>query len=424
MPNVESPVPSAETGTVERASLLDAFDRFQRHCEKLEAVHLELRRQLAQAERRLEEKNRELARRIREIDVIKGRLSAVIESIPDPLLVIGEDGRIELTNTAGQAAFAAVGTGVELAAAAPELAALLARRAPCRDVETVLPGEDGERTLMATASPLAGNADGPAAQVLVLKDVTEYRRLQERLARDNRLAALGQVAANVAHEIRNPLAAIGGFGHLLEQDLGTSHPGASRLLTRMLFAANQMNCVVSNLLNYAREGTPCFMPASLAVLVREVLDMMELKAVECGVEVSLEVDESQGACLLDPTRMKEVVVNLVANAIQACPPRAGGRIELSVRTRQGMVELVVADNGRGIPEEALTRIFEPFYTLKDDGVGLGLALCKRIAEEHEGSIAAENRPGGGALFRARFPIRPFQGQPRPGASAIAAGGQP
>jgi signal transduction histidine kinase len=154
------------------------------------------------------------------------------------------------------------------------------------------------------------------------------------------------------------------------------------------------------------------------------MDMMELKAVECGVEMTLSTDESKGACMLDPTRMKEVVVNLVANAIQACPARSRGRIDLSVTTRQGMVELVVADTGRGIPEEALTRIFEPFYTLKDDGVGLGLALCKRILEEHEGSIVAENRPGGGALFRARFPVSQSQNPRTPATSARSAGGQP
>lgn len=423
MPNVESPVSSIDPRTAERASLLDAFARFQRHCEKLDAAHLELRQQLAQAELRLEEKNRELARRVHEIDVIKSRLSAVIESIPDPLMVIGADTRLELANSAAQRAFAAA-AGTELATAVPALADLLARQSPFRDVEIGLPGEEGDRTMMATASPLAETGGGAPAQVLVLKDVTEYRRLQERLARDSRLAALGQVAANVAHEIRNPLAAIEGFGRLLEQDLAKIQPGPNRLLTRMLFAANQMNCVVGNLLNYAREGTPCFLPALLAVLVREVMDMMELKAVEGGVEMALAADATQGACMLDPTRMKEVVVNLVANAIQACPPRSGGRIDLAVRIRQGMVELTVADNGRGIPEDALARIFEPFYTLKDDGVGLGLALCKRIIEEHEGTIAAENRPGGGALFRARFPVRQAQSPRKPTASATSAGGQP
>jgi signal transduction histidine kinase len=423
MPNAEPPVSSIDPRTAERASLLDAFARFQRHCEKLDAAHHDLRRQLAQAELRLEEKNRELARRVHEIDVIKSRLSAVIESIPDPLMVIGADARIELANTAAQRAFAAT-AGAGLAAAVPAVAGLMSQESPFRDVEIGLSGEGGDRTMMATASPLAETGGGAPARVLVLKDVTEYRRLQERLARDNRLAALGQVAANVAHEIRNPLAAIAGFGRLLEQDLARIQPGPNRLLARMIFAANQMNCVVSNLLNYAREGTPCFLPAALAVLVREVMDMMELKAVEGGVEMLLATDETQGACMLDPTRMKEVVVNLVANAIQACPPRSGGRIEIAVGTRQGMVELTVADNGRGIPEEALTRIFEPFYTLKDDGVGLGLALCRRIIEEHEGSIVAENRPDGGALFRARFPVRQTQSPQKPAAAAVSAGGQP
>lgn len=424
MPNAEQQTLPFELRGTERASLLDAFARFQQHCEKLDATHLELRQRLAQAEGRLQEKNRELARRLQEIDAIKGRLSAVIESIPDPLLVIGEDARIELANSAAQQLFAGATAGTELAAGAPELAALLAEHEPCRDVETVLLRDRGELTMVATASPLAKAVGDADAWVLVLKDVTDYRQLQERLARDNRLAALGQVAANVAHEIRNPLAAIEGFGRLLEQDLRHSPTGSLRLVTRMLFAANQMNCVVSNLLNYAREGTPSFMPARLADLVREVMDMMELKAVESNVEMVLTTDASQGACLLDPTRMKEVVVNLIANAIQACPPRTGGRIDLTVLTQQGVVELSVADTGRGIPEDALGRVFEPFYTLKDDGIGLGLALCKRILEEHDGTIQAENRPSGGARLRARLPLRQPGGQPPSPTAASRGGGQP
>jgi signal transduction histidine kinase len=405
MPNVEEQVADANTGaSVGQASLLEAFARFQQHCERLDTVHAELRQRLAQAELRLEEKNRELASRVREIGFMKQRLSAIIDAIPDPLLVVGPDARIELANAAAHQVFPEALAGTELTGGAPELAGVGTGKTMAA-AEIVLPREQGELTLVSASSPLANAEDAADSRVLVLKNVTEYRRLQERLARENRLAALGQVAANVAHEIRNPLAAIEGFGRLLEQDLTESRPASVRLVARMLFAANQMNCVVSNLLNYARESTISLAPGTLATLVQEVMDMMELKAVECGVETTLTTDSSRGACMLDAPRMKEVVVNLVANAIQACPPRSGGHLDLSVRTSRGTVELVVADTGRGIPDEALARIFEPFYTLKDDGIGLGLALCKRIVEEHEGTIVAENRPGGGALFRVRIPLR-------------------
>lgn len=390
--------PSPETN-----SLIEAFSRFQEHCERLDSAQLELRKRLAQAELQLDEKNRELAARLQELDTMKGRLSAVIESIPDALFLIDERRRVELLNSAAQQLFPQAGTDVLISKTIPELGEWLNAGEDFQDAEIVLTREDGPVTLVATLSPLVHSEETSEARILVLRNVTEYRRLKERLARDNRLAALGEVAANVAHEIRNPLGAIEGFGRLLQSDLKETRPGADRLLSRMVFAANQMNCVVSNLLNFARPTTPTPTPGDMAILVREVMDMMELKAAENGVEVSLDVHGDSTDCTFDPVRMKEVITNLVANAIQACPPRGGGVVRMTLQQRRAGLEFSVNDNGRGIPEASLQRIFEPFYTLKNDGVGLGLALCKRIVEEHEGSISARNNVEGGAQFTLLIP---------------------
>jgi PAS domain S-box-containing protein len=388
----------------ERNSLLHAFEKFQEHCERLETVHSELRRKLARAETRLEEKNRELAGRMHEINVMKGRLAAILESIPDALLVVDADGRVELANPAAKQLFGQPVSEGRSATSVPELTALVSAHEHVRDLDVIVRSHDRKATLMATASPLVG-ADGKhGTRIFVMRDVTEYRHLQERLAREGRLAALGQVAASVAHEIRNPLGAIEGFGRLLEQDLKDDNPDALRLLSRMVYAGRQMNRIVGNLLNYAREAPPQLLHADLIPLVREVLDMMELKARESNISMQLNLQDAEpAACLLDPVRIKEVVTNLIANAIQACHPRAGGRVQLTVRRLRFEVELVVADTGRGIPEDALQKIFDPFYTLKQDGIGLGLALCKRIVEEHDGSIRAANLPEGGAEFSLRIP---------------------
>ena len=393
----------------EKATLPQAFERFQEHCEKLDAAQLALRKRLARAELRLQEKNRELARRLREIDVMKSRLSTIIESIPDALFVINGEAAIELANTAARELFGSVQTGAPLGDAVPAVRHVVDSAGPVRNVEISLPAESGERTLMATLTRLSDRPESGGTRILVLKDVTEYRLLKERLERDNRLAALGEVAANVAHEIRNPLGAIEGFGRLLEQDLRASDPDAVRLLSRMIFAANQMNRVVGNLLNYTRQTPVRYVEGTLSDIVRDVLDMMELKATECGVEVCLRVAAPEEPCRFDPVRMKEVMTNLVSNAIQACVTRSGARVHVEAACDQGAAELSVRDNGKGIPEDALDRIFEPFYTLKNDGIGLGLALSKRIVEEHDGTISAENNPDGGACFRIRIPRRPAGG---------------
>lgn len=394
-----------DAAATEKSSLLEAFARFQNHCEKLESAHVELRKRLEHAELRLEQKNRELAVRLREIDDIKRRLSAVIESIPDPLLVIDQNQSVELANSAAQNLFPLLEATESIAGTIPELDHLLENEQEIRDVETVLDHPDGDITLVATATPLANPEGQGQNRVLALKNVTEYRRLKERLARESRLAALGEVAANVAHEIRNPLGAIEGFGRLLQKDLEKANPDAVRLLTRMVFAANQMNCVVSNLLNFTRHTTPHFMPADMTTIIEEVIGMMELKAEENDVNLQLKAQPGQGQCMLDPVRVKEVVINLVANAIQACPPRSDAQVIMTVKQQNAHVEFTISDNGPGIPETDLNRIFEPFYTLKNDGIGLGLALCKRIVEEHEGVIHAQNNPDGGACFILRIPVQ-------------------
>jgi signal transduction histidine kinase len=391
------------------AELAGAFSRFQEHCERLESVHRDLRAKLDQAQLRLEEKNRELAVRLTELEVMRERLSGILESITDGVLLVDGQGVVVTANAAAVRLCGGEVEGLRLTEVLPALVPVLEAEDGHRTREVVASIAGLENVLMASAVPVRGISrlvDGH--RVLAFKDVTEHRRLQERLARADRLAALGQVAANVAHEIRNPLGAIEGFARLLEGDLRTRDAAGAELARKTVYAAQQLNGVVSNLLNYARDPASHFQLFDLVALVREVLAMLEPRSSDRGVTVLFEVTPPALTVPVDGVQFRQVVANLVVNALEACPSRRGGCVEVGLEADETELCLRVADNGRGIEDAALPRLFEPFFTRKQGGVGLGLAMCHRIVEAHGGRITAANRAAGGAVFVVTLPRRPME----------------
>jgi len=171
----------------------------------------------------LAEKNRELAARVVEIECMKERLSGTVESITDAVFLVDETGAVELANCAAKDFLWPAGHRQETAVSVPEVADLLRDQVSTQDQEIVLHRADGDKNVLVSVIPMRGDSGGTlqgnSTRVVAVKDVTEHRQLQERVAREGRMSALGKVAASVAHEIRNPLNAIEGFARLLEQDL-------------------------------------------------------------------------------------------------------------------------------------------------------------------------------------------------------------
>ncbi|MEW6486653.1 MAG: ATP-binding protein [Thermodesulfobacteriota bacterium] len=240
--------------------------------------------------------------------------------------------------------------------------------------------------------------------------------IEGHLRRADRLSAMGQLAAGMTHEIRNPLGSIRGTAEILKDDFPPGHPKAE-FLAILLKETERLNGVVEEFLGYARQGDRggeelC----DLERVVRQTAALTEAQARKAGVAVRCEVGEGlrvRGS----PGQLAQVVLNLVLNAVQASP--RGGEVRVWAEVRPGrvpgpayrevegkLVLLRVEDQGAGLPAEALSRVFEPFFTTKEDGTGLGLAISQRIAEAHGGRIDAENRPGGGARFTLTLPLAP------------------
>jgi len=380
----------------QQSNLVDAFKRFQLHCEVLEATHIDLRKQIANAQLQLEEKNRELAKKMEETERIKNRLFSTFESISDAILMVDSEAKIELANRAAEQLLGKKIVGGKLLQYLPQLSVCL-HDDIVKNMELTLNKNGQEQILIINSMPITSTKSLYGAKVLAIRDITEHRNLQIRVAREDRLAALGQVAANVAHEVRNPLGAIEGFARLLQQDLKEYLPNSEPLAEKIVYASHQLNGVVSNLLNYAR-GIYCnFQKIDLMLVLNQVLELIRPMAEDTKVELNISGD-TPIAITADIVQIRQVLSNLLINAVEACPVRKGGKVNIEFKNYDGYVKIIIKDNGCGIAVEHQKRVFEPFFTMKNGGVGLGLAMCKRIVESHNGTIKVKSMPQKGTTF--------------------------
>lgn len=226
------------------------------------------------------------------------------------------------------------------------------------------------------------------------------RRSRDELLRADRLAALGTLAAGMAHEIKNPLGAIAGAAEILDQDYPKGHP-RREFLDILREEIARLTTITGKYLGYARSPEPDASPLDLNGSVETTIALLTKSASGKAVTIETALDRSIPKALADAGQIHQALVNLVLNGMQVMP--AGGVLTLETGRAGGDVEIRVRDRGPGIPEGDEERIFEPFYTTRPGGTGLGLAMSRRIAVAHRGSLTAENHPGGGAIFRLRLP---------------------
>lgn len=230
----------------------------------------------------------------------------------------------------------------------------------------------------------------------------ELRESQEHLRRAERLSALGEVSAGLAHEVRNPLAGIKGA---LEIIAGRVQPGTPEAEFSAIAAAevSKLDRLVSEFLGHARARPPERRQTDLGALARHVAALLQPGADRAGVTIHLEVAGRRApSAFVDPGQVEQVLFNVALNAIQASP--RGAHVTIAVRAADDSAVIEVLDRGPGVPPERLARVFEPFYTTKSAGTGLGLAISQRIVKAHGGRIRVEPRPGGGTLVSFDLPL--------------------
>jgi len=235
--------------------------------------------------------------------------------------------------------------------------------------------------------------------------------VQEEARRSERLAALGQMSAGLAHEIRNPLGVIKGSAEMLHQKLGESNPLASELAGYISSETNRLSALVARFLDFARPQALELTPGDVREVVEMALAAVAAQRPSAKVIVEREYAAELPLVRMDDRLCEQVFQNLALNAYEAMEPDGGTlRVEISSALRSGVsgVEVTLTDTGPGIPPEICEQIFNPFFTTKKTGVGLGLAIVSKIVDELRGSLQVESKAGHGACFRVFFPAAAAQ----------------
>lgn len=245
-------------------------------------------------------------------------------------------------------------------------------------------------------TPLADSRRNTIGHLLVFTDLTELKALQAQAEIRERLSSLGEMAAGIAHELRNPMGVISGYARMLSKKVDPPLRETVEAVSREVAA---MDRIIADFLSFARQGEPNVSEVDLAGLARQCGEAACAKA--GGVEFSVE-GEDRAMVRADETLMRQALTNLFANAVEAMEGR--GRIDVRVSMEGGRAVLDLRDTGPGIPEEARERVFQPFFTTKGKGTGLGLAIVHRVVTAHGGSIDLDAAEGPGAAFRIRLPL--------------------
>jgi two-component system, NtrC family, sensor histidine kinase HydH len=235
----------------------------------------------------------------------------------------------------------------------------------------------------------------------------KHARAEEALRRRDRLAAMGELASTVAHEVRNPLNAVGMTAQRLKREFlgATPEGGAERdelqdLLGIMTSETQRIDRIVQQFLEYARPPRLAPEAVDLDALVGDVAGRARSRAESRGVRLEVEAS-GVGTAVVDPAQLRQALDNLVRNAVEATPE--GGRVDLAVRREGGGHVVLVRDTGRGIEPDHLPRIFDLYFTTKADGTGVGLAVTQQIVAAHGGTIEVDSRPGAGTTMTVRLP---------------------
>ncbi|WP_025321313.1 PAS domain-containing hybrid sensor histidine kinase/response regulator [Deferrisoma camini] len=334
------------------------------------------------------------------------RLQNLMDAVPVGLVLATGPGRVLTSNRAGREALEALGAdphGEVRQVGGRLLAELLTPDGS----EVELRSPDHSRWYVLSTHPIETGSQG-VLWALVLRDVTEERRLREQAAHQNRLAAVGQLAAGIAHDFNNLLLAITGYAELASQEKGLSEKARARLddLVRVGFRAADL---VRQVLDFSRGTGSEKVPLNLVPLVKETAKMLE-RTLPDEIRVVTRLDGTDVRVVGSAVEIQQVLMNLALNARDAMP--RGGTLTLSLRTLSsgrgpGWAEIAVSDTGAGIPPEVRERVFEPFFTTKETGrgTGLGLAQVAGIVNQHGGRVDLESEPGRGTTVRVFLPLR-------------------
>ena len=416
-----SPTGSSKASVVQ---FKESFETFNKIINNLQRQYLSLEKEYGEQGRRLEEINRQLRRTISDNREVTFFLNSILTSLTSGVIAVDKDGVISHFNPAAERI-----TGIEAERAlGKKYDEVISAQSGGRysALDTVMSGaqfDSEEKTIINTAgeeipvsvsTSLLQDSDLDwCGAVEIFFDLTKIKKLEAEVNRIQTLAALGEMAATVAHEVRNPLGGIGGFAHLLRREV-EGDEAKLKWIDKIIAGVESLNRTVTALLDYTRPDQLNLRKVSLSHLIEDSAEYERSRS-EAGqpeiiIEVDIENDDLQLTC--DPHLMRQVLLNLLRNSREAMP--RGGRVVVSAglvneqeseNTLSPGVWIRIEDSGEGIPEDIRDKIFRPFFSTKTErsGSGLGLASVWKVIQSHQGRITVESEVGRGSVLTIILP---------------------
>lgn len=421
----------------------DSYASFNRIVNSLQRKYLDLKEEFSQQNDELAQTNVKLLQMTQKHLSANEFLNGLLSSITVGVIAVDMNGIITHFNQTasilfGVAAREALGKSYRslIPAGEPENASAL------RTIETFVEADavekvivlaDGTRLCLSISTSIIKNGQGEAAgAVEILHDLSKIKKMEMEITRLNTLAALGEMAATIAHEVRNPLAGISGFAGLLKRDIPLDDP-RHNLVQKISTGVETLNKTITSLLSYAKVDEVKREEGVFDDFLRRLVEQYrrdhanQLKDIELIVHPAHGVGASSIKLDFDPVLMRQCFFNLITNAVQACHGRGSIAIEYTKLPRQKaarihgkrlilgidetVVETTVTDSGPGLPPGSLSELFTPFYSTSTGGTGLGLAMVWKIVKAHGGDVVADNAQDGGARFTILLPTRVNHDQP-------------
>ena len=393
-----------------KENLTRAFLTFTQAAGSLERSYTQLQAEVTRLRQELDRANSELERSLEENARVRRYLSRVLDNLPCGVLVVDPGGKVQVANPEARRLMQIPpGWGVGEDTGLPEPIQQLLRDVPPNSFfserEWSSSTTAGNRSIGILRANISEIPEGPSDSIWIVRDVTDQKRLAEEREAARRSLALAEVATVLAHEIRNPLGSMELFTGLLAD--ATAHlPETRQWVMHLQAGLRALSATVNNVLQFHSQPSAPFLPVELDRLVSETIDFLQPLARQRGQQIEFENAVGKVAANADANRLKQVFLNLSLNAFRAMPP--GGTLSVRLgwapQFPQGAAQLDFKDDGRGLPAELLERIYEPGFTTTPGSPGLGLAVSKKVVEQHGGEIRVSSKPNHGATFSIVLPV--------------------
>ena len=394
--------------------LEEAFAAFNQATRTFESYYQQLENRIDALNLELEEKNHELEANLQEKEKVQNYLAMILETISAGVVVVDRQGNVQTINRAAREIFTLediVNVPISLSQLLPDLSqcpeiaegAAAGFCVPRRFEWRRLTHKNESQWLdVQIVPPDFGDPSASLSPNIVINDITEIKSLARQANLNSRLKAMGEVAMNIAHEVRNPLGSIELFSSMLAREL-SNQPELQQAAGHILNGVKNIDSIVSNILAFARNSQISAQDIDPAELIANVLEYLESPLAEKSISVAKRLRSNGHQLLGDPDLLKQAFSNIVQNAIQAM--NEDGCLELTAVPLPHAVEFQIIDDGCGISDEHAKNIYHAFFTTRRKGTGLGLAIAHRIVTAHQGKLAHSRRKTGGTIFTITLPLK-------------------